>query len=89
MGEFMFGSFCEVLFFCRKYDEDRDMCCEDCKIIFCVMCGQIEYKEYNWGSIKKILFEKWRDIFKISQVICGCVQEIIESFFFVFQMEYE
>lgn len=89
MGEFTFGSSREVLPLCRKHDEDRDMCCEDCKTIFCVTCGQTEHKEHNWGSIKKISSEKRRDIPKISQAIRGCVQEITESLSFVSQMEYE
>ena len=89
MGDFTFGSSREVLPLCRKHDEDRDMCCEDCKTIFCVTCGQTEHKDHNWGSIKKISSEKRKDIPKISQAIRTCVREITDSLSFVSQMEYE
>ncbi|XP_048753539.1 uncharacterized protein LOC125664772 [Ostrea edulis] len=89
MGEFTFGSSRMVIPLCRKHDEDRDMCCEDCKTIFCVTCGQTEHKDHSWGSIKKISSEKRKEIPKICQGIQSCVQEISDSLSFINQMEYE
>ncbi|XP_061197021.1 uncharacterized protein LOC133205265 [Saccostrea echinata] len=89
MGDFTFGSSRAVLPLCRKHDEDRDMCCEDCKTIFCVTCGQTEHKDHRWGSIKKISSEKKKDIPEICQGIRGCIHEITESLSFINQIEYE